>query len=71
MLEKLLSWVSVTDGHDLLDKKITLEQHRELWVKARDSMRTSLATLRNEPARQLHYHSTPPASTGPQYVIMK
>jgi hypothetical protein len=63
LLEKLLSWVIlVTDGDglpdDALPDGITLEQLRELWEKARYSVRAALAVLKNEPTPR-------PASTRP------
>jgi hypothetical protein len=67
MVEKLSSWVMITHSHGLCDDAlsdvITLEQVHKLWVKARDSMGTTLATLKDEPATQLFYRSAPPVAT--------
>ena len=53
LLEKLLFWATVTDGHVLPDGAlpdvITPEQLHKLWEKARRSVRAALATLKNEP----------------------
>ena len=68
LLEKLSSWVTVTDGRvpqadDVLPDVLTLEKHREQWVEARDFIRAALATLRNEPV--------PLVSTRPRSVIKR
>ncbi|KAH9983591.1 hypothetical protein BJV77DRAFT_286295 [Russula vinacea] len=67
LVEKLSSWVMITHSHGLRDDAlsdiITLEQVRELWVKSRDSIRTTLAALKNESATQLFYRSAPPVAT--------
>jgi hypothetical protein len=57
LLEKLLSWVTDTDGRGLPDDAFpdvnTLKQLCELWEKERYSVQTALATLKNEPAPRL------------------
>lgn len=67
LLEELSSWITVTDGHGLLDDAfpdaISLEKLRELWEKARDSMRVALAILKDETAPELCYRSAPLTST--------
>ena len=67
LLEELSSRVTVTDGHALLDgafpDAISLEELRELWEKARDSMRAALAILKDETAPELCYRSAPLTST--------
>ena len=55
LVDNLLSWVTVTDSprDDERPDVVTLKQLRELshgWAKARDSVRTALATLTNENA---------------------
>jgi hypothetical protein len=77
LLEKLSSWVTVTDGDGLPDdalpdaNAITLEQLRELWEKARYSVRAALAILKNEPAPLLFYRSALLASTRPLSVMKR
>ena len=68
LLEKLSSWVAVTDGRlpqadDVLPDVLTLEKHREQWVESRDAISAALATLRNEPV--------PLVSTRPRSVIKR
>jgi hypothetical protein len=78
-MEKLSSWVTVTDSgdHDLPDYAVpdvvTLEKHRKQWVKARDSVSAALATLKNEPSGspQLIYRSDPLASKGPRSAMKR
>ena len=74
LIEKLSSWVMIAHSHGLRDDAlsdiITLEQVRELWVKSRDSIRTTLAALKNESATQLFYRSAPPVAIG-RLSVMK
>ena len=66
-MEKSLSWVTVINdnGHpdDALLDVIALENLREKWERARDSVSGALAALKNEP--------TPLASTRPRSVIKR
>ncbi|KAF8486436.1 hypothetical protein DFH94DRAFT_713312 [Russula ochroleuca] len=75
LVEKLSSWVTITYNRglrdDALSDVITLEQHRRLWAKARDSVGAALATLKNEPSPQLIYRSDPLASKGPRSVMRR
>jgi hypothetical protein len=75
LVEKLSSWVIITHCHgfrdDTLSDTITLEQVRELWMKTRDSMRTTLATLKNEPTTQLFYRSAFPVVTRRLFVMKR
>lgn len=48
---------------------ITPEQLRELWEKARYSVRAALANLRDEPAPQLFYRSAPLQSVMRRWMI--
>ena len=67
LLEELSSLFKVTDSHSPSNDApldiITLEQLRELWERARYSVRVALATMENKPAPQLLYRSAAPAST--------
>ncbi|KAF8486068.1 hypothetical protein DFH94DRAFT_166762 [Russula ochroleuca] len=75
LIEKISSWVVVTDGHGLSDDVhpdvISLEQVRELWEKAGYSVRAALAILKNEPAPQLLLPSAPLASTRLRSVMKR
>jgi hypothetical protein len=68
---------TVTDGHAFPDDDdddgdmITPEQLRELWEKARYSVRAVLANLKDEPAPQLFYQSAPLVSTRLQSVVRR
>ncbi len=70
LLGMLISWVSVIDSHGLPDE-VTLKQRRKLWQKARDSIRTGLATLNHEPVPRMSYDSAPLASTPPRSVMRR
>ena len=67
LLEKFSSCVRVTDGHGLPDDAfpdaISLEELRESWEKARDSVHGALAILKDDPAPQSCYRSAKRAST--------
>ncbi|KAN0113637.1 hypothetical protein V8E52_007563 [Russula decolorans] len=69
------SWTAVTDGHafpdDDIPDVITPKQLRELWEKARYSVRAALANLRDEPAPQLLYRSAPLESTRLQTAMKR
>ena len=73
--EKLSSWVTITCGHSLGDGALSdvtaLEQHRELWVKARDSIGVTLTILKNEPASQSFHSSAPPLASTKRLSVMK
>ena len=75
LVEKLLSWVTITHSHGLRDNMLsdatTLEQHQKLWMKARDSVRAALGTLKNEPAAQAFYRSDPPLVSTRRLSVMK
>ena len=76
LVEKLSSWVTITCSDGLRDDVpsdiIILEQHRELWVEARDSVRAMLAILENKPASQMLHNSAPPLrSTNPLSVMKR
>jgi hypothetical protein len=75
LVEKLLSWVTITCSHgvceDMLSDAITLEQYRKLWVKVRDSVHAALVTLKNEPAARAFYLSNPPLASTKRVSVMK
>ena len=74
LLEQLLSWVTVTNGHgppgDPLPDVITLEQLREQWVKTKDFMSAALVILENGQALELFNRSAPLVSTRPRLGSM-
>ena len=65
----------VTDDHAFLDDDfsdvITPEQLRELWEKARDTVRVALANPTDEPAPQLLHRSAPLVLTRLQSVMKR
>jgi len=66
LLEMLVSWASVIDGHGV-PGEVALKRRRKLWQKTRDSIRTGLATLDHEPVACMSYAgSAPLASTPPR-----
>ena len=77
LLEELLSWITVTDGHglsDVLPDVLTVEQVRELsyiWAKARDSVRAALLNLTSEPTSRLFYRSSLLSSTRSRSVMTR
>ena len=61
LVEKLSSCVMVMDAGDTPPDIVTLEQLKERWEKARDSVRAALAILKNEPVPQSFYRPVPTA----------
>ena len=74
LLEQLLSWVTVTNGHgppgDPLPDAIALEQLREQWVKAKDFLSATLVILEDGQVPELFDRSAPLVSTKPRLGSM-
>jgi hypothetical protein len=66
---------TVVDSHAIPDDgfpdAVIPEQLRELWEKARYSVRAALANLKDEPAPELFYRSAPLVSTRLRRWTMK